>query len=219
MWCKRCFLSLLTPHRLRPRWNPSVRTPSANPTMSSALTAPQVGVGVIILRKAPPQPSGKDQVVRGGDDAEVLLIKRGKPPSLGKWSFPGGRHELGETLQQCAVREALEETGLKLRNNVATGGSHTSGSMPSGMFSTNLSFPVPFTAVDVMDRADDGTFRFHYAVIECAAVPEDPLQDPVAGDDAAECRWTPVGELRAMADLVPLAADVVEEALRRFTIK
>ena len=43
-------------------------------------------------------------------DDEVLLIKRAKPPFL--WSLPGGRIEPGETPEQAAVRELMEETGV-----------------------------------------------------------------------------------------------------------
>jgi 8-oxo-dGTP diphosphatase len=42
----------------------------------------------------------------------VLLIQRGKPPSQGAWSVPGGRLEPGETLAQAVAREVHEETGL-----------------------------------------------------------------------------------------------------------
>lgn len=47
-------------------------------------------------------------------DAEgrVLLIDRGKPPGLGRWTFPGGRLEGQETLAQGVAREVREETGL-----------------------------------------------------------------------------------------------------------
>lgn len=46
-------------------------------------------------------------VFRGGD---VLLVKRAKPPRL--WSLPGGRVEFGESLEDAALRELTEETGL-----------------------------------------------------------------------------------------------------------
>lgn len=49
-------------------------------------------------------------VVRGNT---VLLVKRARPPSQGLYAFPGGKVEAGETLQEAAVRELLEETGLR----------------------------------------------------------------------------------------------------------
>jgi len=45
-------------------------------------TQPLVGVGAVI--------------VRGNS---ILLIQRGKPPAQGLWSLPGGKVELGETLE------------------------------------------------------------------------------------------------------------------------
>ncbi len=49
------------------------------------------------------------------DDAgRVLLVRRGRPPSAGLWSVPGGKVEGGETLAAAIVREVLEETGLEI---------------------------------------------------------------------------------------------------------
>lgn len=42
----------------------------------------------------------------------IVLIERRNPP-LG-WAIPGGFVEVGETLERAAVREAEEETGLKV---------------------------------------------------------------------------------------------------------
>ena len=42
--------------------------------------------------------------------AQVLLIKRGKPPGKGLWSLPGGKIETGEMAETAAVRELFEET-------------------------------------------------------------------------------------------------------------
>lgn len=48
--------------------------------------------------------------LRRGDD--VLLIQRGKEPGLGKWAFPGGSVQWGETAAEAALRELQEECGL-----------------------------------------------------------------------------------------------------------
>lgn len=42
---------------------------------------------------------------------KVLLLRR---TDSGNWAMPGGALELGESLTQCAVREAREETGLEV---------------------------------------------------------------------------------------------------------
>ena len=44
---------------------------------------------------------------------EVLLIRRGKPPRMGDWSIPGGRLEWNEAVKDCALRELMEETGVR----------------------------------------------------------------------------------------------------------
>ena len=43
---------------------------------------------------------------------KVLLVQRGKNPGKGQWSLPGGKVEIGETVQAAAVREVFEETGV-----------------------------------------------------------------------------------------------------------
>ncbi|MBQ4067521.1 MAG: NUDIX hydrolase [Clostridia bacterium] len=42
----------------------------------------------------------------------VLLIKRGEPPFRDHWALPGGFLEATETVEECAFREILEETGI-----------------------------------------------------------------------------------------------------------
>jgi len=55
-----------------------------------------------------------DCVVFGLDDEDlkVLLIQRDIEPFIGKWALPGGFVALGETLEESALRELREETGL-----------------------------------------------------------------------------------------------------------
>jgi len=58
-------------------------------------TRPLVGTGALILR-----------------DGDLLLVRRGAQPGLGKWSIPGGLVELGENVQDAMVREVKEEVGF-----------------------------------------------------------------------------------------------------------
>ena len=45
----------------------------------------------------------------------LLMIRRGRPPSAGRWSVPGGRCQPGEPAADACVREVAEETGLTVR--------------------------------------------------------------------------------------------------------
>lgn len=46
---------------------------------------------------------------------EILLIRRGNDPFKGYWAIPGGFLEVHkETVEECALREAFEETGLRV---------------------------------------------------------------------------------------------------------
>lgn len=45
---------------------------------------------------------------------QVLLIQRANDPFKGCWAFPGGFMNMDETLEECAVRELKEETGLSV---------------------------------------------------------------------------------------------------------
>ena len=67
--------------------------------MVAALHVPRTRVGVGVI------------VVRGG---LVLLGQRLGSHGAGTWALPGGNLEFGESVEACARRELLEETGLHL---------------------------------------------------------------------------------------------------------
>jgi ADP-ribose pyrophosphatase YjhB (NUDIX family) len=47
-------------------------------------------------------------------DGGLVLLRRGIEPGYGKWVFPGGFVDRGETLEEAAARETLEEVGLEV---------------------------------------------------------------------------------------------------------
>lgn len=55
------------------------------------------------------------------DDGKILLNKRDIEPRRGRWSFPSGYVDLGESVQEAAIRETREETGLTVRLNGLVG--------------------------------------------------------------------------------------------------
>ncbi|HTY54630.1 MAG TPA: NUDIX hydrolase [Candidatus Binataceae bacterium] len=48
-------------------------------------------------------------------EKKLLLLRRGISPARGKWTFPGGYVDEGETPLQAALRETEEEVGMRVR--------------------------------------------------------------------------------------------------------
>lgn len=48
-------------------------------------------------------------------DGRVMLLKRSIEPARGKWSYPAGYVEIGETVKTAAARETEEEIGVHVR--------------------------------------------------------------------------------------------------------
>lgn len=104
---------------------------------------------------------------------QVLLVCRGKPPAKGMWAIPGGKVKLGETLQQAAEREIMEETGIQIKAH------------------------EPIYTFEVIERDASGRVRFHYIIVDLMA---DYVAGEVrVGDDAADARWVSGAEFKSMA--------------------
>jgi 8-oxo-dGTP diphosphatase len=117
--------------------------------------SPVVGVGAVVIK-----------------DGKVLLVERGVPPNKGVWAIPGGSLKLGETLQEGAEREILEETGITIKAG------------------------APFYSFDFFERDSDGRIRFHYVVVDMKG---DYISGDVRGaDDALDARWISPEELNDM---------------------
>ena len=120
-------------------------------------------------------------------DNRVLLIKRGTPPSLGKWSVPGGMIELGETIQETAKREIEEECDIEIR---------------------------PDRVLNVENHIvpdENGRTKYHYAVIYLLA--DYVSGEPRAGSDAVDVRWAESKELDGL-DMNPVVRKNMLEAFR-----
>ena len=105
-------------------------------------------------------------------DDKVLLVRRGRPPARGQWAIPGGNIKLGETLQQAAEREILEETGVVIRAG------------------------DPIYTFDAVVHDEDGAIQFHYIIVDLAADYIDG--NPRPGDDADDVRWLDAEALESL---------------------
>jgi 8-oxo-dGTP diphosphatase len=138
--------------------------------------APRAAVGAVVL-----------------DGDQVLLVRRGEPPSQGRWSIPGGLIHLGERIEDAVLREVEEECGLRIEllglcgviDRIIPG-------EPSG-------------------RADRGPVRYHYIIIDYVATPTGGRLQ--AGSDAAEARWVPIADLSRYETTDALAA-MIQRAVK-----
>lgn len=53
---------------------------------------------------------------RGEDEGKILLVRRDRAPARGALCLPGGFLEVGETVEECAIRELKEESGLDAKS-------------------------------------------------------------------------------------------------------
>lgn len=126
----------------------------------SEVLCPRCGASVHVYRNPAPT---VDMIIHDPQRG-VVLVRRGTPP-FGH-ALPGGFVEEGETVEQAAVREALEETGLRIR---------LKGLL--GVYSDPRRDPRRHTISTVFTAAADNP------------------EDIAGGDDAAEARFYPLDRL------------------------
>ena len=117
-------------------------------------------------------------VIRGNN---VLLVRRGKPPSEGEWAIPGGSVQLGESLQAAVEREIFEETHIIVR---ATETVHV---------------------FDDIRKDETGRILFHYVIVDFMA---DFIEgEPVPDDDVSAACWVSrheINDLQINSDTLAL---------------
>ena len=53
--------------------------------------------------------------VVASDGGRILMVKRAIDPMMGRWSLPAGYVDRGEEVEEAAIREVREETGVEVR--------------------------------------------------------------------------------------------------------
>lgn len=106
----------------------------------------------------------------------VLMIKRRAYPGKGLWALPGGflDAEKDKSIQECAIRELKEETGIKVPVPVLVGSIKDS------------------KVFDAMNRSTRGRTITHAFKI---VLPDGELPKVKGLDDAEKAQWVPIGEL------------------------
>ena len=134
---------------------------------------PLVGVGAVIVQ-----------------NGRVVIVERSREPLKGQWSIPGGALEVGETLRQCAAREALEETGLQVEAAEV------------------------LEVFDSIYRDPEGRTQYHYVLVDffCRVLGGELK----VGSDAAKARWVSREELGNFK-IAETAQKVIRKALDKLT--
>ncbi len=112
-------------------------------------------------------------------DRRALVARRGRAPHEGLFSLPGGIVEIGESLEDAALRELREEVGVEADIVGFTG------------------FLQP------IERAD-GRVRSHYCIASFVALWR--AGEPTTGPEATECRWIEPAEADGLPTTPGLAA-------------
>lgn len=118
---------------------------------------PRPGVGIMLL-------NSKSEVLLGrrhDDPEKAKSLLHGE----GKWTLPGGKLDFGERLDECALRETLEETGIR------------AGKLKPISIADDIVHDAHFVSIGFLCREFEG---------------EPEAREP---EEITEWRWFPVGEL------------------------
>lgn len=123
------------------------------------------------------------------NENRVLLIKRGEDPGKGKWSIPGGRVELGETLFEAARREVFEECSIEVE------------------------IESVFNTTERIIKDEEGRVKYHFIMVDVLA--KYSGGEPEAQSDAEECRWVSAEEMTRFDITSTELHDILMRALAR----
>lgn len=127
-----------------------------------------------------PVPSASALVYHRGS---LLLVRRKFEPGAGKWSLPGGKIELGETAEEAAAREVMEECNIRVKI-------------------TRL-----LHAANAIFYDQEHRVRFHYLILVYLAAYLSGT--PENSEETLEARWVPLEEAGSY-DLTGTAKSVIE---------
>ncbi len=107
----------------------------------------------------------------------VLLIQRARAPGRGAWALPGGFKNRNETFLDCAVRELIEETNIRVPEKVIRGSIVNSKLYDDPTRGSGIPRVTMCVHFKIQPNADGSLPRANGA------------------DDAADCGWYPIREV------------------------